>query len=90
MPTRWRALAQLVLQPAPADWPRRHLRRTLEHALEPERVERFRAGSSSGWGGVMLAAAFLAAVVVLPQLWIVYLTRGWLRWLCSPFPSRLV
>jgi hypothetical protein len=78
MPTHWRALAQLVLQPAPADWPRRHLRRTLEHALEPERTERFRAGSSPGWGGVVLAAAFLAAVVVLPQLWAVYLTHGWL------------
>jgi hypothetical protein len=78
MPLRWRALAQLVLQPAPQDWPRRHLRRTLEHALEPERAERFRASSSSGWGGVVLAAAFLAAVVVLPQLWAVYLTHGWL------------
>jgi hypothetical protein len=69
MPPRWRALAQLVLQPAPAHWPRRHLRRTLEHALEPERAGRVNASSGSGWGGVMLAAAFLAAVVVLPRLW---------------------
>ena len=80
MPSGWRALAQLVLQPAPRDWARRHLRRTVEHALEPERAERARAsiGSSSGWGGVVLAAGFLAAVVVLPRLWAVYLANGWL------------
>jgi hypothetical protein len=77
MPPRWRALAQLVLQPAPARWPRRHLRRTLEHALEPERAERVHARSGSGWGGVVMAAAFLAAVVVLPRLWTVYLSHGW-------------
>src|SRR5438105_5519724 len=54
MPGGWRSLAQLVLQPAPRDWARRHLRRTVEHALEPERAERARAGSgsSAGWGGV--------------------------------------
>src|SRR5579859_2071470 len=80
MPAGWRALAQLVLQPARRNWARRHLRRTLEHALEPERAERARtsSGSSSGWGGVALAAAFLAAVVVLPRLWAIYLANGWL------------
>src|SRR5712692_3503351 len=79
MPAGWRALAQLVLQPAPKDWARRHLRRSVEHALEPERAERIRSGneSGSGWGGVFLAAAFLAAVVVLPRLWTVYLAYGW-------------
>ena len=53
MPPGWRALAQLVLQPAPRDWARRHLRRSLEHALEPERAERLqssRIGSSGGAG----------------------------------------
>ena len=78
MPSPWRALAQLVMEPAPRDWPRRHVRRTLEHALEPERAERVRAGSGSGWGGAVLAAVFLATVLVLPRLWAVYLTHGWL------------
>ena len=77
MPSPWRALAQLVMEPAPRDWPRRHVRRTLEHALEPERAERVRAGSGSGWGGVVLAALFLAAVVVLPRPSAVYLMHGW-------------
>ncbi|HEY2592443.1 MAG TPA: hypothetical protein VGK33_00930 [Chloroflexota bacterium] len=89
MPSRWRALAQLVLQPASGDWPRRHLRRTLEHALEPERAERVRATSGSGWGGVVLAVAFLAAVVVLPRLWAVYLTHGWLPVALFALPAAI-
>ena len=48
VPWGWRAVVQLVLQPAPRDWARRHFRRSLEHALEPERAERVR---SSGPGG---------------------------------------
>ena len=80
MPPGWRALAQLVLQPAPRDWARRHLRRSLEHALEPERAERVQSGriGSVGWSGVVVAAAFLAAVIVLPRLWALYVAHGWL------------
>jgi len=81
MPAGWRAASHLVLQPAPRDWARRHLRRSLEHALEPERAERARSsstGSGPGWGGVVLAAAFLAAVIVLPRLWALYLAHGWM------------
>jgi hypothetical protein len=78
MPSGWRAVSQLVLQPAPADWARRHLRRSLEHALAPERAEAARAGESPGWGGVMLALVLLMAVVAVPRLWALYLTRGWL------------
>jgi hypothetical protein len=33
MPAGWRAVSQLVLQPAPANWAGRHLRRSVEHAL---------------------------------------------------------
>jgi hypothetical protein len=89
MPSHWRALAQLVLQPAPEDWPRRHLRRTLEHALERERADRVRAGSGSGWGGVGLAASFLAAVAVLPRLWAVYLTYGWVSVALLTLPALI-
>lgn len=81
MPPGWRALAQLVLQPAPDNWAHRHLRRSLEHALEPERAERVRSNGSasgSGWSGVMLAVALLAAVIVVPRLWAVYVAHGWL------------
>ena len=75
LPPGWRAVAQLVLRPAPANWARRHLRRTVEHALEPERATA--AGRSAGWGGAMLGLGFLAAVVVLPRLWALYLAHGW-------------
>jgi hypothetical protein len=78
MPAGWRAVSQLVLQPAPTDWARRHLRRSLEHALAPERAEAARSGEGPGWGGVMLALVCLVAVVALPRLWALYLSRGWL------------
>src|SRR6266849_3021492 len=91
MPSGWRALVQLVLQPAPKDWARRHMRRSVEHALEPERAERIRSGneSGSGWGGVFLAAAFLAAVVVLPRLWAIYLANGWLPLALVAVPAAI-
>src|SRR5919199_4998820 len=76
LPPGWRAVIQLVLRPAPANWARRHLRRTVEHALEPERAEA--AGRSSGWGGAVLGLGFLAAVVVLPRVWALYVAHGWL------------
>src|SRR6266851_9109175 len=90
MPAGWRAVSQLVLQPAPADWARRHLRRSLEHALAPERAESARAGEGPGWGSVMLALVCLVAVVALPRLWALYLSHGWLsvaRLWARPSPS---
>jgi len=92
MPAGWRAVAQLVLRPAPRDWARRHLRRSLEHALEPERAERQRSngtGSGPGSGGVVLAAAFLAAVIVLPRLWVLYLAHGWLPLALIAVPAAI-
>ncbi|MDQ6669209.1 MAG: type IV secretory system conjugative DNA transfer family protein [Chloroflexota bacterium] len=91
MPPGWRALAQLVLQPAPRDWARRHLRRSLEHALEPERAERLQSSriGSVGWGGVVVAAAFLAAVIVLPRLWALYMAHGWLPLVLLGVPATI-
>jgi Helicase HerA, central domain len=76
LPPGWRAVAQLVLRSAPPNWARRHLRRSVEHALEPERAQA--AGRSTGWGGVVLGLAFLVAVIVLPRLWALYLAHGWI------------
>src|SRR5260370_35091182 len=78
MPAGWRVVSQLVLQPAPTDLARRHLRRSLEHALAPERAEAARSGEGPGWGAVMLALACLVAVIVLPRLWALSVARGWL------------
>ena len=89
MPVSWRAVTQLVLQPAPHAWARRHLRRTLEHALEPERLERRSSTGTGGWSSVVLAAAFLAAVVVVPQLWALYVTKGWLPIALLALPAAL-
>jgi hypothetical protein len=91
MPPGWRALAQLVLQPAPRDWARRHLRRSLEHALEPERAERLQSSriGSVGWGGVVVAAAFLAAVILLPRLWALYMAHGWLPLVLLGVPATI-
>jgi hypothetical protein len=92
IPRGWRALAQLVLFPAPAKWADSHLRRTLEHALEPERAQRVRSNSSAGtgWGGVVLAAVFLVAVIVLPWLWSLYVTGGWLLVSLMAVPGAVV
>ena len=89
MPVSWRAVTQLVLQAAPHAWARRHLRRTLEHALEPERLERRSSTGTGGWSSVVLAAAFLAAVVVVPQLWALYVTKGWLPIALLALPAAL-
>jgi hypothetical protein len=75
LPAGWRALAQLVLRPAAADWARPHLRRSLEHALAPEREQAF--GRASGWGGVVAAFLLLGAVLAGPRLLAVYRAGGW-------------
>jgi hypothetical protein len=77
LPLGWRALAQLVLRPATADWARPHLRRTLEHALAPERDQAAGRGRSSGWGGVVAAFLLLGAVLAGPRLLAVYRAGGW-------------
>jgi hypothetical protein len=53
LPDDWRALAQLVLRPAPDDWARDYLRLALEHPLAAER--------SSGRGDTSLTSVFLLA-----------------------------
>jgi hypothetical protein len=75
----------------PKDWARRHLRRTVEHALERERAERTQtsSGSNLGWGGVVLAGGFLAAVVVLPRLWVIYLAHGLLPLVLLALPALI-
>jgi hypothetical protein len=77
LPVGWRALAQLVLWPAAVDWARPHLRRSLEHALAPEREQASGRGRSSGWGGVAAAFVLLGAVLAGPRLLAVYRAGSW-------------
>jgi hypothetical protein len=72
----WRALVQLVLQPAPADWARPHLRRSLEHALAPERAAGY-GGRSPGWGGLLGAVLLLGAVELGPRLALASRSGDW-------------
>jgi hypothetical protein len=73
------------------NWAERHVRRSIEHALEPERAELYRSRQSPGWGGVGLAVLFLGAVVALPRLWgQQYLASGWLALVAVAIPAVAV
>jgi Helicase HerA, central domain len=78
VPPGWRALVQLVLWAAPADWARPHLRRSLEHALAPERAAEY-GGRSYGWGGLVGAVLLLGAVVLGPRLALANRSGDWLH-----------
>lgn len=65
VPEGWRALAQLVLRPAPDDWSKGYLRLALEHPLAEERAARAQAGSPDTSSGPVIA---MAALLVLGAL----------------------
>jgi hypothetical protein len=60
LPAGWRAISQLVLHPAPADWSRPYLRLGLEHPLAAERQGAGSADTSLGSIFVLLALLLLA------------------------------
>jgi hypothetical protein len=76
VPVGWRALAQLVLAPAPDGWAKPYLRRSIEHALAPERGAP--ESRSVGLGGLLPLGLLLLAVVVGPPLLRLYLASDWL------------
>ena len=75
LPDGWRALAQLVLRPAPADWCRDYLRLAVEHPLAYERAAGPRAETSLT--GVFAPAALLAVGVVGLQAAAWYADGDW-------------
>jgi hypothetical protein len=75
LPDGWRALSQLVLQPATDGWARPYLRRSIEHALAPEQT---RVEQRSDVGGLVLPLLLLAALVVGPPLLRLYTAGNWL------------
>ena len=76
LPVGWRALAQLVLAPAPEGWAKPYIRRSIEHALAPERGAP--ESRSVGLGGLLPLGLLLLAVVVGPPLLRLYLAGDWL------------
>ena len=77
LPDGWRALAQLVLRPAPADWARAYLRLAVEHPLAHERAAGARADTSLT--GVLALAVLLALGVVGLQAYAGRLSFSWTR-----------
>ena len=65
LPDGTRAIAQLAMVPAKAQWSRVHLRKAVEHPLEPEREAARKRLSKSGSGPSWGAIIALAVVVML-------------------------
>ncbi|HEV2125625.1 MAG TPA: hypothetical protein VGW38_22965, partial [Chloroflexota bacterium] len=80
LPDGWRALAQLVVRPAPDDWCKGYLRLAVEHPLEHERASRSLKASSGGGSSLLvglLAAGLTAGAAGLQvQAW--YEAGEWL------------
>ncbi len=78
LPLGWRALIQLVLEPAPDGWARPYLRRSIEHALAPERATAQGGSPGTGLLGLMPVLLLLVAVTVGPRLLALYQAGAWL------------
>jgi hypothetical protein len=80
LPEGWRALTQLVLRPAPADWSQPYLRLALEHPLEPERQARTSGDRApSADPTVLLLAGLLVLGMVGLQAYTWYDAGEWLN-----------
>ncbi|MGB8345281.1 MAG: hypothetical protein WCD86_10385 [Ktedonobacteraceae bacterium] len=64
-----RAIAQLAMLPAKVQWSHAHLRKAVEHPLEPEREAARKRAGKSGSGPSMGAIIALAVVVALALIW---------------------
>jgi hypothetical protein len=76
LPTGWRAISQMVLRPAPADWSRPYLRLGLEHPLATERqAGAASADTSLGSVFVLLGLLLLAGFGLEASAW--YRAHDW-------------
>ena len=73
LPEGWRALAQLVLRPAPDDWCRSYLRLAMEHPLASERA----AHADTSLTSVFLMAGLLGAGCLAFQGYQWYAAGDW-------------
>jgi hypothetical protein len=80
LPENMRAISQIALVPAPAEWSKGSLRKTVENALEPERRKRERdtiAAAREGFYGpstpVVMCIGILLGLAFLVQPWV----PGW-------------
>ena len=76
LPAGWRALSQLVLEPAPDSWCRDYLRLAVQHPLAPERIQR---PSDSSLPSFALLAVVLGVGAFGLQAYEWFLGRHWLE-----------
>jgi len=69
LPPDTRAIVQLAMLPARPTWSRTHLRKAVEHPLEPEREAERRRSRRGGSGHSVGALVALGLLVVLALLW---------------------
>jgi hypothetical protein len=69
LPKGMRAIAQIAMLPAAPAWSRIHLRKAVEHPLEPEREAERRRSRRSSTGPSVGAIIALGLLVVLALLW---------------------
>jgi energy-coupling factor transporter ATP-binding protein EcfA2 len=77
LPPQMRAIAQLVLVPAKANWSRAYARRGIEHALEPERQQKM-AQLQSGGPSTSTVILAVAGVLTLLLFQVLHLQVGWI------------
>ncbi|MGH3180296.1 MAG: type IV secretory system conjugative DNA transfer family protein [Streptosporangiaceae bacterium] len=73
VPQETRSIAQIALVPAPPTWSRGHQRKSIEHALEPERLQRqmnMTAARAAGGAGTPSAATIILLGMALAAFWL--------------------
>lgn len=73
VPPETRAIAQIALVPAPPTWSRSHQRKSIEHALEPERLQNqmnMAAARANGGAGTPGAATLILLGMALATFWL--------------------
>jgi energy-coupling factor transporter ATP-binding protein EcfA2 len=78
LPPATRAVAQLVLVPAKANWSRAYARRGIEHALEPERQQKMANLRTGGGPSTSMVILAVAGVLTLLLLQVLHLQVGWI------------
>jgi energy-coupling factor transporter ATP-binding protein EcfA2 len=78
LPPATRAIAQLALAPAKANWSRAYARRGIEHALEPERQQKMAALRSGGGPSTSMVILAVAGVLTLLLFQVLHLQVGWI------------
>jgi energy-coupling factor transporter ATP-binding protein EcfA2 len=78
LPPDTRAIAQLALAPAKANWSRAYTRRGIEHALEPERQQKMANLRSGGGPSTSMVILAVAGVLIMLLFQVLHVQVGWI------------